>query len=122
MMSFHIPATNTEVLYDGLFMDFWDSESKTICEPKLGCYAPEEKSVGIFQLNAIDAKEENRNESESFLCPFYVSPKRSGHLGLNGRNPNCIHKFSIQFDMSKFNVSHLIKRSVALTSQRTDMD
>lgn len=106
-----------ELNYSGLYVDMWNKESKKIEESSDSGYLTKEQSLQTFKLIVVSNQTDPPKESD-YLCPLYVTPERKGNLEKIGRNPNLITMLEIEID-SQISASLLVKRGVAMTSQKT---
>lgn len=106
---------NEGVSFRGLYLEgaFWAHQSNQIIE--LNKTTDFKSSIALPPFKIDILKKETVRENE-FLCPLFVTPCRKSFLTSSGSNANMIGLFSIKCD-DQFDVSHWIKRGVAMVSQ-----
>lgn len=110
MLSFR-DNSNEHINYSGLNIDSWDCETKMISEG-----APMEGDKYLESFSFILFKNSDNPNVEKCSFPLYATVDRKGDWNRSGRNHNLIGMFELETE-TIFDVSHWIKRGVAMCTQ-----
>lgn len=103
--------SNEYINYSGLNIDSWDCVTKMVSD---GAQLKGDTYLEFFTITLC--KNTDNTKIEKCLFPLYATADRKGDLNRSGRNHNLIGMFELETD-TIFDVSHWIKRGVAICTQ-----